>query len=308
MNHKILNVVTLPDKKRFLSLNPKYFIKSLISLFKKYHGHAAVTESLIKGLKLNNYNFSYNNYDEFHEICWVLSGIDTLEYFLRNKNYNKLIVGPNVVNMPYDKKYLINHKFVDLIIVPSQWVETAYKQYTNKNIFKWYAGVDMDYWIPKNNINRDKILIYVKTRELDLIHEIQNFLNKKGYPYIEIYYGSYNKKDFKRKLNQAYLSIFISISESQGIALLESWSMNVPTLVWKSNAKILDNIVYDSTSSAPYLNSNLGLFFEDIEDFKKKIELMKKNKQSFNTRSWVLSNMSNKITSSIAIKKIQELL
>ena len=142
IHKKKLNIVTLPDKKRFLSLNPKYFIKSLISLFKKYHGHAAVTESLIKGLKINNYNFSYNNYDEFHEICWVLSGIDTLEYFLSHKNYNKLIVGPNVVNMPYDKEYLINHKFVDLIIVPSKWVETAYKKYTNKNIFKWYAGVD----------------------------------------------------------------------------------------------------------------------------------------------------------------------
>ena len=49
------------------------------------------------------------------------------------------------------------------------------------------------------------------------------------------------------------LAVFLSSSESQGIALAEAWSMNVPTFVWNPKPKELNGRYFPSVDSAPYL-------------------------------------------------------
>ena len=38
--------------------------------------------------------------------------------------------------------------------------------------------------------------------------------------------------DFRRLLDEAAIGVFLSTFETQGLALAEAWSMDVPTVVW----------------------------------------------------------------------------
>lgn len=308
LNKNFLNIVTKYNSNEIISFNPIYWKKYLKNFFIKYHGHSAVTESIIKGFEDCQYPYSYNNFKEHFKICWVVADYQALNFFLRNKLYEYLIVGPNVVNMPYDHNNILNHKNINLIVVPSIWIQQAYKKYTQKNIFIWYAGVDQKYWQSSIKKNDNKsVLIYLKTKNYKLLNDIIECLRSLNIDYDIIIYGKYKKKEFKNKLEKSLLSIFISISESQGIALLESWSMDVPTFVWKSNVKIINQVIYDFTSAAPYLNPQLGEFFEGVPDLQKLINEFILKKKKYKPRDWVMKNMTNKISSNIIYKQLKTL-
>jgi hypothetical protein len=74
-------------------------------------------------------------------------------------------------------------------------------------------------------------------------------------------------------------AIWIGGTESQGLALLECWSMDVPTLVLKNMSwRSPNNQIYPA-SSAPYMTETAGLLSksdkfckEDFEDFFSKLK------------------------------------
>lgn len=292
-----LNILTLPDPKKSKGLINK-IVFLLNFFFKRHHlGHPAVTKSLLRGLKLNKFFFHFNDYKINHyDICWVLSGVKTLKYALNVRdNYKFLVVGPNVVNMPNDANNILIDNRIDLILVPSKWIKCAYAQYIKqKKIACWYSGVNEKFF--SNNITKKKkkVLIYFKTLNYILLEKIKVLLNKKNIDIIIIKYGNYKQAEFKKALSIVDFAIFISQSESQGIALAESWSMNVPTFVWKKKISKINNVKYKYTSAAPYLSSETGFFFCNIKQLEKIIENYYKNKFELNPRRWILNNMTDK--------------
>jgi hypothetical protein len=143
---------------------------------------------------------------------------------------------------------------------------------------------------------------------LPIISDYSKILNQKGYQVSELKYGFFLHKDFLIELKKSVLLVgFTNGSESQGIAWNESWSCDVPTLIFENNLNVYNGREY-KCSTAPYLNQSNGLFFTSIDDFKEKIEFWETNKEKFTPRQWTIENASDEVCSLALYNKIMGLI
>jgi len=289
------------DKFKFLIcklLGSQYNLDQLI------HGHPGVTRSLLDGLKKLKVSFEHNPIFVKHtfDLCLVPCSPEVVLQAINLKRrglIKKLLVGPNISVRSNEHNSLLARSEVDICLVPSDWVKRAYiedEPSLKKRISVWYAGVDEKFWSPtKLNKPKDskKILIYCKTDNLALCNKIKILVARCGFIPIKIIYGEYEKKAYRRLLSDCRFSIFLSPSESQGLALAESWSMNVPSLVLRAKRNIMiSGKLYTDVSSAPYLNKNVGEFWNDINN----LTILLKSDRKYYPRRWILNNMTDEIS------------
>ncbi len=293
----------------------KTIIKKYLMGFKRndtfhpiYGGHQAVTRSLISGLDKINVEYNYNprRISDLNENVIVLTDINALRQLIRLKRkgrINRLFAGPNLVILPSDNIDLITAKEIDKLIVPSQWVYGAYSidaPSLSGRCIVWPAGVDARYWKPKQmpESQRSDILFYIKNVPQDLIEPYRQIVQEEGYNITTIVYGEYNSKQYLGTLQRCKVAIFFTKTESQGVALAEAWSVNIPTIVYRVNEWIHKDYpgkVFPA-SSAPYLSPSTGLFFSNEEDFRECLQnVLVSEKNRFSPRKWVLSNMTDEI-------------
>jgi hypothetical protein len=93
--------------------------------------------------------------------------------------------------------------------------------------------------------------------------------------------------------------------ESQGIAWAEAWATDVPTFLWENNQHLYNGRKYTCTT-APYLNNQNGVFFNDLEDFKHKIKSWINNDYNLTPRKWCVENMSDEVCAKNLINIINQ--
>lgn len=282
-------------------------------------GHYAVTRSLYFGLKKLYINFEYNPSTISNKIdCLiVLEGVEELRkglYYKSKGVVDRLVVGPNLVTRFGDFNNILSNSAIDKIIVPSSWVKDFYIddiQFSLDEIKQkfiiWGAGVDHKYFMPNNKFikNDKKCLIYFKSGDNSIVQNLKQYLLNFGVDIIEINYGSYNKNIYKEALLESSFMIFISESESQGLALFEAWSMNVPTFVYFENKKLeISGKLIANYSPAPYLNMRNGLFFNSMDEFINIYDLYNKNMYNFTPREFILKNFTDSKSANYLLKKI----
>ncbi|PCJ59290.1 MAG: hypothetical protein COA79_11375 [Planctomycetota bacterium] len=286
----------------------------------KYRGHFAVTRSLIEGLSAINASFNYNPCFPWQlaDTVVVLAGVKTLRQAIRLKQkgaIKKLIAGPNIVSFSSDFSSIISHSEIDIAIAPSVWVVDLYIKENpklNNKIFPWPAGVDTTYWQPNPVSKQDRILILDKRTEKDdptRVKPYVEYLLSQGWQVdVLVRCGSegYTQDQYRNLLQQSCLMLGFTLgSESQGIAWAESWSTDVSTLILKNTASTLNGKSFDC-STAPYLCSKNGLFFDNFEDFKIQFNFWKTHSKEFEPRKWCLENMSDEVCASMLYKRIAE--
>jgi len=305
----------LPIGKYYLSENSKKIYRKLRDLLNRpkynygaYGGHYAVTRSICFGLDNLKIEYNYNpkNISDIYKNMVVLAGVDTLKQAIHLKEsglINKLIAGPNIITYASEYNEIIASEQIDLIITPSDWVSKLYIDdciNLRGRIASWPAGVDVNYWSPllSSRISKKNILIYNKLHNnvlySQLISDVTIYLKSLDYNIIQINYGSFNHYHYLSLLRNSVLLVGFSLSESQGIAWAEAWSTNIPTFIFEINTS-LHNARNTLSSSAPYLNSLNGKFFNNLDEFKKLIKEWTIGVFSFEPRKWVLENMSDEI-------------
>ena len=312
----------VPNKKIHLKsiyIKMKYIIKyilkpNIIQYYKiKYGGHFAVTRSINMGFTKLKIKFNYNPkiVSNIHENVIVLSGIDALKQCIDLKKsgvIKKLYAGPNLVILSTDYNSIISDSQIDKVITPSKWVSDLYIEdepnLLNKCI-EWPAGIDVDYWSP--NLDKKKqVIIYDKrsiSSKID-INEYTNFIKNLGYNIKVFKYGEYTHEEYFVELNKSLLMVgFSNGSESQGIAWNEAWSMNVPTLILKSNSNDYKDKFY-KCSSAPYLNIETGCFFENLDEFKNIFINWDNKIIFFSPRNWSILNQTDEIVAKYLYNKL----
>jgi hypothetical protein len=181
------------------------------------------------------------------------SGIDSLKkcIILKKNKIKTLLAGPNLVTVPSEHNYIILSKSINKILVPSNWVKKLYLQYAKncKNISIWFSGVKVSNFKRRK---KNKVLIYLKKNINVQIIE----------------HGFFSQKEYHEFLRGSRILIYFSYTESQGLAMQEAWSENVRTLVYKQPFWSYKNRRFKASSS-PYLNKNCGVFFTNLNDFKK---------------------------------------
>jgi hypothetical protein len=274
----------------------KILVKNLLTIFSNYPksnlGPTNVFINLAEGLRSNGIKFNVNpSKDKVYNICLVLSGIDNLKKCIilkKEKKIKILLAGPNVVTVPSENNYIIFLKSIDRILVPSEWVKKLYLSYKKecKNISIWFSGVKISNFKKRN---RNKVLIYLKNKNF-FFEKCINYLIANNFKFQILKYGFFSQKKYFKLLRETRILIYFSSTESQGIAMQEAWSKNVPTLVYKQSFWFFRKRRFRASSS-PYLNKNCGYFFKNFNEFVIRFNKLNNNKK-IKPKDWLNKNMN----------------
>jgi len=298
-----------PQIARILARTIRNWIRPPKNNHGNYRGHSAVTRSLIEGLKKIGVPHNYNPYSvcELADTVVVLAGVRTLRQAIELKKrgqIKKLFAGPNIVVFSSDAESIVASSEVDVVITPCEWVIDVYLE-DNPSLqgrcIAWPAGVDTDFWAPNASIKRDRILVLDKRLEQDDPDRVKpyvEYLQSQGWQVdVLVRCGAqgYMQDEYRNFLRKSCLMLGFTVgSESQDIAWAEAWSMDVPTLILRQTENYNSGRKY-KCSTAPYLQSENGLFFDDLENFKAVFTSWQSNRQKFSARAWTLANMSDEI-------------
>jgi hypothetical protein len=297
------------SEKLFIYNHDLFFLGRIKSALKrlvgKVGGPEMVERNLILGLLELNQEYSLNNPQPKNVVC-VLSGVKTLKWAIEQKKLGKvqkIIAGPNMVVIPEQAEGILRHPFIDKVIVPSQWVKDVYAKLAPElepKIYIWPAGVDLP---EVENINKDiDFLVFNKLpKSNNLPVQIREYLLKQNKKYKEITYGTFRRSEYLNLLRRSKFLIYLSESESQGLAMFEAWAYNVTTLVWDRGYMQFGQFTWTGNTSSPYLVKETGIFFKDFNDFK--VQAVEAEvSQSFTPRKYIEQNFTNKLAAENYLK------
>ena len=269
-------------------------------------GHSAVTSSLRRGLSQIGATHTMNRRSAPQKpirTAGVLAGIRTLQWIALEAaqgNIERAIVGPNVTVFPSEAEEILTSDVVAQVLVPSNWVKDLYiadQPLLAGKVAVWSSGVDIDYWSPRGaDFSRTKCqcLIYLKNSRDSDLEAVTSVCKSLGINVKVIRYGNYSKRQYRAALDESKFMIYLGSSESQGLALLEAWSMGVPTLVRKLRERpsVLEHFPefdFDPNElSAPYLSDGCGAIWDTLESLIENIEDL--NDHAYSPRVWVIEN------------------
>lgn len=303
-----------PETGRHFARVLKYAVrKRSFSSHPRYRGHFAVTRSLVEGLERIGADFNYNptSLTQLGDTVLVLAGVRTLRQAVRLKQQGyiqRLFAGPNIVVFSDDCDSILASPEVDWVITPCDWVIELYIR-DNPSLtgrcFSWPAGVDTAYWDTDPSFRRNRILIFEKQQKgpVGPVEPYAEYLRGLGMPVDILRYGTFHHDQYRKLLQQSCLMLGFVTDESQGIAWAEAWAMDVPTLIWRNTSQMYGGRQY-KCSTAPYLCNANGLFFDDLEDFKRQFAFWESNQAQFQPRAWTLDNMSDEVCARRLYEKI----
>lgn len=267
--------------------------------------HGEVANSARRGLKKIRCDFT-NNPDDLNEVkenvvvlCDERAGRQAYEW-KNNHKIKTLLVGP--IFVPSSENYFISWPLVDCYLSPSEWPALNLcreRPSLTDRVQIWYAGIDEQYWKPTirfKDKQSKKVLLYCKTNS-EIAEQAKRCLEEFGYIPEEIVWGKYKHDGYKKMLEECKFAVFVSRSETQGIALAEAWAMDVPVLAWNPQTSFdWDNIIWMPVSSCPYMNPIVGLDWKEMDQFRSILRNFEEQAERFQPRRWVLMNMTDKIS------------
>lgn len=170
-------------------------------------------------------------------------------------------------------------------------------------------GVETDYYYPENVEKEYDCILYVKSRPPELVSYTQTLLEEKGLKFKVFKYGSYNGNDYLHTLKRSKFMVVLDAHESQGFALQEAMSCNVPLVVLDIES-MYDEMTNGQTytysrekyepyqliaTSLPYWSDECGMRIVEKEELSTTIDKMYKIYDTFTPRDYVLRTLSNEV-------------
>jgi hypothetical protein len=229
-------------------------------------------------------------------VSWVVRGADDLAWAVARKEWlgaRTLWAGPNISVTPQEEEGILLHPAIDRCIVPSQWVAECYADQAPalaSKLVVWPVGLDTDRW-PPSSLPKKHLMIYDKFQGA-LAQEIGKRLARRDIAFRLIRYGHYTIQEYREALAEAWGIIWLSMSESQGMALLEALSMDVPALVWDAGcwtyrSRKLNRTYHHTATSAPYFDDTCGIRFTNLDDFETALTSLQDRRESFHSRQYL---------------------
>tara|TARA_A100001011_G_C14313139_1_gene846640 strand:+ start:6 stop:2879 length:2874 start_codon:yes stop_codon:yes gene_type:complete len=309
-------------------------INNHISEHLKYHSHKGLCfvrefttteiyryKNFIKTLLILNHNFHHKNKKGLEMICEYLnyniiygnendiSKADVIycpsRPFDASKYPNKRFVfGPQLSIFPDNKLQNIHNKNNAVYIQPSPWARDVWTNWKNMDAEKLIPiksfpfPVEVDLFKPDESQIKDNVFVMFKNRKPEELRFVENFLSNKKISYKTFRYGSYKQDDYIKHLKTCKYGIWIGRHESQGFALHESLSCNVPLLVWNvTNMRQQHGWngcpdVYGIT--IPYWSKTCGEYFYKQDEFEKKYNIFLQNLNNYKPREFIKNRVSVK--------------
>ena len=147
-------------------------------------------------------------------------------------------------------------------------------------------------------------LVYYKHRQHCELDTVLKTLEKKGFSYKRLHYGSYNENDYLQLLQSTKFMVVLDAHESQGFALEEAMSCNVPLLVLDAISMYDEHpdgatCTYQSkkplplrATSVPYWSDECGIRITSFLQLQNALERMMSNYSSFAPRRFIERELS----------------
>jgi len=193
----------------------------------------------------------------------------------------------------------------------SNWIIDLQKEFIQGPRIPFVAcplPVDTNTFSPDLTIEKKKdVLVYFKHRHPILKKQILEYLEMLSLSYTVFEYGSYKEKDYIETLHQSKIVIWLGCCESQGFALQESLSMNVPILLIEAES------MFDETdqetgrqyytneigkynlkgTAAPYWDDRCGIKITNVSEVLENVEKMISEYATFKPREYILETLSS---------------
>ncbi len=207
-----------------------------------------------------------------------------------------ILIGPNVCTLPIDNSFLMSQRYKKTL-VPCDWVKNKYKKWISEDkIFIWPVGIDTNLFSDFScNEKEYDCLIYFKRRHVEDLHFVTKILKEKNKTFNILEYGKYNENTFVELLKKTKYAFIIDGTESQGIAIQEMMSSNLPLFVWDVDTWDDRGLDYStSATSIPYWDDRCGVSELEKENVKEKFQFFLNNIDTFKPRDFVLENLTTK--------------
>jgi hypothetical protein len=271
----------IPLSDNFLFSGPEKRFNNLLKTFdsKEYYFHKLTTN--------NTYIVQFDKYGEN-----VLNSILRLHNFANQK----ILIGP-LYDLEWQKKlidYIKKYPNIKLLVASQKIFENFTKEMKygldGNNVKVCPAGVISEKQLLKNSKlkNREeKCLIYFKNRSREDLEKITNYLNRKNIEHKLFEYGKYRNKDLKKAAKKYRYGICLDRTESQGFAIQEILSCNLPLIVWEDhdlNSQVISDYfqVKNLTgTSVPYWSSFCGEKVGSYDEFVQVFDIFHKNLNNY---------------------------
>ena len=259
--------------------------------------HIKNKNGLIAVLNYLKWEYNFGNINDINNYDIIYSP----NYPLDPSNYpkKKFIFGPHFSVFPNYKINLINNKYSNSIYIqPSKWAADVWINMGVKDIpiVSYPFPVDIYKFNKLNNVTRDKVFIYFKRRNPKELQLLEFFLKTKNITYkIFDYIKKYKEEDYLNYLQYSKYGIILDAHESQGFAIEEALSCNVPLLVW--NTKTM-NQEYGSRynqipcTTIPYWDERCGEYFYDIKELEEKYNTFISKLEKYQPRQFIIDYLS----------------
>jgi len=254
------------------------------------------------GLKLLlhniNYEYKFGTIDEINSFDIVYSPNNPINTSIYPSK--KFIFGPHFSIFPNNKLLSINNINKNSIYIqPSVWVTELWKNYGAEKIIHikdFPFPVDIEKFTPNQHSQKNEVFIYFKRRKPEELEYVKHFLNNKNITYkIFDYVQKYSEEDYLKCLQNAKYGIIIDAHESQGFAIEEALSCNVPLLVWNTSVMSQEygsNYPNIPCSSIAYWDERCGLYFYKVEEFERSYNEFINKLETYNPRAYIMENLS----------------
>ena len=212
------------------------------------------------------------------------------------------VFGPHFSVFPDDKLKMIPSENTSYLVL-SKWTKTLWE---NVGIPGGITLVDIPFAVDvkkfceiKPICDRNKVFIYYKSRDPFELQCLEAALTANNIEYKLFHYEKkYDEADYLAYLQQAKFGIWLGRHESQGFALEEALSCNVPLLVWNVSSL---NQEYGQkypdmyATTIPYWDERCGEYFCGHCELVSKLDIFLSKLHTYRPREYVLENLSQEV-------------
>jgi hypothetical protein len=248
---------------------------------------------------INKYHTRVNNINDADLVYSPNKYIDIHLYPTK-----RFLFGPHFSVFPNNVVSKFNNVHNNAIYIqPSQpSVDTWQKEFNFKALpmKAMPFGVDTQRFIGNDKLTRNNIVVYYKCRDPKEMNLLIKFLNNKNLKYkIFSYQQKYSEEYFLSYIKTCKYGIVLGRHESQGFAIEEMLSCDVPLLVWgvkfrNQQYPYCKEYIYikSNVSTVPYWSSECGELFYNFTELEKSFTKFINNIDNYKPRQFILDNLS----------------
>lgn len=240
--------------------------------------------------------------NEEWDIVFIPSRLIPANVFPRAK---RIVYGPHNFVFPTQEWLNSNNLFDNRCVYTclSSWVGKLYQEFGvfPMTVLPLPFCVDVEKFKPDTKIKEYDCFIYFKHRHPSLLESVLNEVKKRNLNYVTFVYGKYNENDYIDVLQKVKFGIWIGCSESQGFAVQECLSCDVPLLVLNATSMFdeYSNDKYDyikekgkyklEATSLTYWNNSCGTI---VSDLSRDLDIMRENYMNYSPRKFIVETLS----------------